>query len=289
MTILGALYLLQLEKKPFRVPTYDELMAGCCQRCDTVPGTSITYLIEPNRAQVNLHTGKNQMAKQFNTFEQWAASEAQPTPAPEPPPDIMPLDDALTKWKADAEERDRQRAAAKAELRKTEQRSLVKTNDVDWAVILKSIADGFDGLRKRVEFLEAALLETDTQVLLELPLHLQPKHGPGAEMPIEANMRFSPPLLTKGAKSKAANATRRRIVQLSENVEKRLAQLDHTLAEQTKMQKEIEAIRAQCSALQQSAQLTRDRLADCKADITALRMAKPAPTDPPIHYHINHE
>lgn len=234
------------------------------------------------------------MAKQFNSFEEWAAAEAQPTPAPEPPPE-MPFEDPVTKWKRDAEERDRQRQQAKAELRKAERRGIeayrAKTSGdgVDWAVILKSIANGFDGLRKRVEALEAALLETDTQVLLELPLHLQPRHGPGAGVAIEAGERFSPPLLTKGIKSKAANATRRRIVQLSESVEKRLAQLDQTLAEQAKMQKDIEAIRAQCTALQQSAQLARDRLADCKADITALRLSKPAPAEPPIHYHINHE
>jgi hypothetical protein len=47
MTIIGALYLRQLEGKPVRIPTYDELMAGCCQRADTVPGTSITFLVEP--------------------------------------------------------------------------------------------------------------------------------------------------------------------------------------------------------------------------------------------------
>jgi hypothetical protein len=231
------------------------------------------------------------MAKQFNTFEEWAAAEAQPQPpAPAPPPE-MSFKDPLTKWKNDADEKDRQRAAAKAELRKAGQRaSLVKASDVDWAAILRSISDGFEGLRKRVEALEAALQETDTEVLLDLPLHLQPRHGPGAGVAIEAGVRFSPPLLTKGVKNKAANTTRRRIVQLGENVQKRLAQLDQTLAEQTRMQKEIETLRAQCTALQQSAQLTRDRLADCKADIIALRLAKPAtPADPPIHYHINHE
>jgi hypothetical protein len=226
------------------------------------------------------------MAKQFNTFDEWANAEAPQLPAPVPPPDI-PIEDAMQRWKREADEQDRQRAAAKAELRKAGQHT--QTSDVvDWAAILKSIANGFDGLRKRVEALEAALQETDTEVLLDLPLHLQPRHGPGAGVALEANMRFSPPLLTKGVKSKAANATRRRIVQLSESVEKRLAQLDHTLAEQIKMQKAIDALRQQCDALQQSAQLTRDRLADCKADITALRTVKPAPpVEPPIHYHIN--
>jgi hypothetical protein len=223
-------------------------------------------------------------------FDEWAAQQrrfTQPPAAPEQVPD-MPTVDPLEKWKRDADLHARRSAYAKAELRKQTAALAQADNNnggVDWAAILQAIADGFDGIRKRIEALEAALQETDTEVLLDLPLHLQPRHGPGAGVALEAGVRFSPPLLTKGAKSKAANTTRRRIVQLSESVEKRLAQLDHTLAEQTKMQREIEELRTR---LQQSEQATRDRLADLKSDINALRLVKPAPpADPPMvtHYH----
>lgn len=52
MTIIGALYLLQLEGKQVRVPGYDQLMAGCCQRADAAPGSTITFLRDPNREQI---------------------------------------------------------------------------------------------------------------------------------------------------------------------------------------------------------------------------------------------
>jgi hypothetical protein len=216
---------------------------------------------------------------------------------PELPPE-MPFEDATQRWKNEADERDRQRAAAKAELRKAHKKeveayhnheiALAKANGsggVDWAVVLSAISDGLNGLRQRIEAIEQVLEQPETEVL-NLPLHLAPRHGPATGWPVDAGVHYSPPLLTKSTHKLKAPAVSNHIAKLSAAVEKRLSELERTIADQTKMQRDILALKEQCSALQQGAQMMRDRLADFK---TYLDERTPKQTEPVTvtHYHVN--
>jgi hypothetical protein len=177
------------------------------------------------------------MTKKFNSFDEWAA--AQPAPLVDETSDPeAPIPDPVAQWRRDGEERERQRADAANERRAIEQREIrearrheiqlakaAANGDVDWAAVLGAIADGFDGLTKRVEALEALLEEPDTEVL-DLPNYLQPRHGVATGWPDKAGVHYSPPLLTKGTKLKASAAANSRI----EVIEKRLAELERKLA-----------------------------------------------------------
>jgi hypothetical protein len=230
-------------------------------------------------------------------FEQWAAGQPKP-PVRESLPE-MPIEDSVTRWSREAAQREKMRADAKAELREIEARetqtarrhelALAKANGsggINFVEILGVISDSFEGLVKRVERLEAMFEEPDTEVLT-LPGHLQPRHGPATGWPDNAQVHYSPPLLYKGTKPKTLAAPSR-IVELSAAVEKRLATLERELAEQTKLSRDIEILRQQYAALQSTAQLTRDRLNDLKADLEGLRSVKPASQDTPVvHYHVD--
>jgi hypothetical protein len=130
-------------------------------------------------------------------FETWAAEQRALLGTNEPPPvePVAPIEDALARWKREAEEFETARAAAKAAQRFHEQRELRRrrahelalvqaqnTSRIDWAAVLASFNEPKD--------------EGDIKgkPVTNLPRYVAPKHGPALGWPHD--VRFSQPLMT---------------------------------------------------------------------------------------------
>jgi hypothetical protein len=146
-------------------------------------------------------------------FEDWARDQrallgVDIKPAPAEP--LPPIEDALSRWKREAEAAEEQRAAARAEHRTIEQRALREQrrheirlaeaqNDggVDWTAVLTALASALETINQRLDDLEARVGNNGTKLEAEhidLPRFLAPKHGPALGWP--ADIRFSQPLAT---------------------------------------------------------------------------------------------
>jgi len=143
-------------------------------------------------------------------FEAWAAeqrkilgTDAKPAPAPLP---IM--EDAVARWKREADEAAEQRAIARAErrartvrMRRAHAAANNNGDGVDWTAVLRSIAEALGTINQRLNALETrAGINNSSELtteLLDLPRFLAPRYGPGAGWPLEAGVRFSQPLMTK--------------------------------------------------------------------------------------------
>jgi hypothetical protein len=143
------------------------------------------------------------------TFEEWVELNVLPQPAPPPP---LPLiDDKLTRWRRDAQQRKSRTAVADAARKARERRGIQEQREFEIALaqangnnvvdadVLNAIGEALNSLVARVEALEKQVGINNgdklTTEAVDLPRFLAPKYGTSLGWP--ENIRFSQPLMTK--------------------------------------------------------------------------------------------